>query len=87
MRAIDKKLLRDLWALKTQVVSIALVIACGIGGFIASFSTHDSLVWSREHYYDTARFPHVFATAKRAPLALGAGSTVAPSIVTVPCGA
>ncbi|HLE66642.1 MAG TPA: FtsX-like permease family protein [Burkholderiales bacterium] len=70
MKAIDKKLLRDLWALKTQVVSIALVIACGIGGFIASFSTHDSLVWSREHYYDTARFPHVFATAKRAPLAL-----------------
>jgi putative ABC transport system permease protein len=63
-------LLRDLWALKTQVVSIALVIACGIGGFIASFSTHDSLVWSREHYYDTARFPHVFATAKRAPLAV-----------------
>jgi putative ABC transport system permease protein len=61
---------RDLWALKTQVVSIALVIACGIGGFIASFSTHDSLIWSREHYYDTARFPHVFATAKRAPLSL-----------------
>jgi putative ABC transport system permease protein len=70
MKAIDRKLLRDLWALKTQVVSIALVIACGIGGFIASFSTYDSLVWSREHYYDTARFPHVFATAKRAPLAV-----------------
>jgi putative ABC transport system permease protein len=70
MKAINRKLLRDLWALKTQVVSIALVIACGIGGFIASFSTHDSLVWSREHYYDTARLPHVFATAKRAPLAL-----------------
>ncbi len=70
VKAIDRKLLRDLWSLKTQVVSIALVIACGIGGFIASFSTHDSLVWSREHYYDTARFPHVFATAKRAPLAL-----------------
>jgi putative ABC transport system permease protein len=70
MKSIDRKLARDLWALKTQVVSIALVIACGIGGFIASFSTHDSLVWSREHYYDTARFPHVFATAKRAPLAL-----------------
>ena len=70
MKSIDKKLLRDLWSLKTQVVSIALVIACGIGGFIASFSTHDSLVWSREHYYDTARFPHVFASAKRAPLAV-----------------
>lgn len=65
--AIDRKLLRDLWGLKTQVISIALVIACGIGGLIASFSTYDSLLYSREHYYDTARFPHVFATAKRAP--------------------
>ena len=67
MRALDRKLLRDLWALKTQVVSVAAVIACGIGGYIGSLSTHSSLVWSRAHYYDTARFAHVFATAKRAP--------------------
>jgi putative ABC transport system permease protein len=68
--SLDRKLARDLWTLKTQVVSIALVIACGIGGFIGSLSTHGSLMWSREHYYDTARFPHVFATAKRAPQSL-----------------
>ena len=83
MKAIDKKLLRDLWALKTQVVSIALVIACGIGGFIASFSTHDSLVWSREHYYDTARFPHVFATAKRAPRSLAERIRAIPGVSEV----
>ena len=70
MRALDRKLLRDLWALKTQVVSIALVIACGIGGFIGSLSTHGSLVRARDQFYDTARFPHVFAAAKRAPAAL-----------------
>jgi putative ABC transport system permease protein len=70
VKAIDRKLLRDLWSLKTQVVSIALVIACGIGGLIASFSTYDSLLYSREYYYDTARFPHAFATAKRAPRSL-----------------
>lgn len=70
MASLDRKLLRDLWALKTQVVSIALVIACGIGGFIATFSTHESLTWSRERYYDTARFPDVFATVKRAPATL-----------------
>lgn len=67
MKALDRKLARDLWSLKTQVVSIALVIACGIGGFIASFSTHDSLLRSRESYYDSARFPQVFADLKRAP--------------------
>jgi putative ABC transport system permease protein len=67
MKALDRKLARDLWSLKTQVLSIALVIACGIGGFVGMFSTYESLLWSREHYYDTARFPHVFAAAKRAP--------------------
>ena len=45
--SLDRKLLRDLWSLKTQVVSIALVIACGIGGFIGSLSTYSSLMWSR----------------------------------------
>jgi putative ABC transport system permease protein len=70
VKSLDRKLLRDLWSLKTQVVSIALVIACGIGGFIGSFSTYGSLLWSRDNYYATARFPHIFATAKRAPVSL-----------------
>ena len=67
MRALDRKLVRDLWSLKTQVLSIALVIACGIGGFVGSLSTHGSLVRARDHYYDSARFADVFAAAKRAP--------------------
>jgi putative ABC transport system permease protein len=68
VKSLDRKLARDLWSLKTQVVSIALVIACGIGGFIGSFSTYGSLLASRDQYYAAARFPHVFAAAKRAPL-------------------
>ncbi|HET7362930.1 MAG TPA: ABC transporter permease [Burkholderiales bacterium] len=70
--ALDRKLLRDLWSLKTQVLSIALVIASGIAGFIGCFSTYESLRWSRENYYDSARFAHVFAYAKRAPQSLAA---------------
>ncbi len=70
MRALHRKLARDLWTMKTQVVSIALVIACGIGAFIAAFSTHDSLLTSRERYYDVARFPQVFSQVKRAPESL-----------------
>jgi putative ABC transport system permease protein len=70
MRSLDRKLVRDLWSLKTQVVSIALVIACGIGSFIGSYATYGSLLSSRDSYYATARFAHVFATAKRAPLGL-----------------
>lgn len=83
VKAIDRKLMRDLWSLKTQVVSIALVIACGIGGLIASFSTYHSLLYSREHYYDTARFPHVFAAAKRAPRSLDEKIRAIPGVSEV----
>jgi putative ABC transport system permease protein len=83
MKALDRKLARDLWSLKTQVVSIALVIACGIGGFIGSFSTYGSLLWSRDNYYASARFPHVFATAKRAPASLLERIRNIPGVVEV----
>jgi putative ABC transport system permease protein len=81
--ALNRKLARDLWSLKTQVLSIALVIACGIGGFIGSLSTYGSLVWSRDHYYGSARFAHVFATAKRAPLSLAERIRAIPGVVEV----
>ncbi|MDP2242001.1 MAG: ABC transporter permease [Burkholderiales bacterium] len=64
---LDRKLLRDLWRVKTQVLTIALVVASGIGGFIASLSTYDSLRSLQQDYYDQARFAHVFVTVKRAP--------------------
>jgi putative ABC transport system permease protein len=81
--SLDRKLARDLWSLKTQVVSIALVIACGIGGFIGSFATYESLLHSRDDYYASARFPHVFASAKRAPLFLAERLRAIPGAVEV----
>jgi len=83
LSSLNRKLLRDLWALKTQVLSIALVIACGIGGFIGMISTYGSLLWSRQHYYDTARFAHVFATAKRAPASLAQKIHAIPGVSEV----
>jgi len=83
VRALDRKLLRDLWSMKTQVASIALVIACGIGGYIGSLSTHASLLYSRQIYYDTARFGHVFASAKRAPASLAAALRAIPGVAEV----
>jgi putative ABC transport system permease protein len=81
VKALDRKLARDLWSLKTQVVSIALVIACGIGGFIGSFATYGSLLDSRDGYYASARFPHVFASAKRAPALLLERIRAIPGVV------
>lgn len=67
---LDRKLARDLWAIKTQVITIALVVASGVGGFVASLSTYDSLRTLQAQYYETGRFAHVFAQVKRAPLAM-----------------
>jgi len=67
---LDRKLLRDLWTLKSQAFTIALVVAAGLGAFIAQLSTYDSLQWLRQSYYDTSRFAHIFVDVKRAPTAV-----------------
>ena len=53
-----------------QALAIAMVIVSGVGIFIMSLSTLDSLYETRESYYRDHHFAHVFATLKRAPLAL-----------------
>ncbi|MCG8588016.1 MAG: ABC transporter permease [Proteobacteria bacterium] len=70
--ALDRKLLRDLWRLKGQVLSIALVIASGIALLVMSLSTHEALRETARTYYERYRFGHVFATVERAPLHLEA---------------
>jgi len=64
---LDRKLLRDVWNLRGQVLAIALVVAAGITGYCGSLSTYDSLRWLQASYYESSRFPHVFAQGKRAP--------------------
>jgi putative ABC transport system permease protein len=70
LRALDRKLLRDLRTLWSQALTIALVVASGIGGFLTSLSAVDSLALARDRFYADGRFADVFATVKRAPLAL-----------------
>lgn len=70
MKALDKKLWRELWAMRMQALAIALVIVGGVGIFIMSLSTLDSLFQTRETYYREHRFAQVFASLKRAPLSL-----------------
>lgn len=70
MRALNLKLWRDLKRLRGQVVTIALVVGCGVAGFVGAFSTHASLEASRDRYYRDAAFADVFGAVRRAPLAL-----------------
>jgi len=70
MKALDRKLLRDLSLMWSQALTIALVVASGVGGFIATLSAVDSLDAARERFYVQGRFADVFASMKRAPLTL-----------------
>ncbi len=47
MKALDRKLLRDLRLMWSQALTIALVVASGIGGFITTLSAVDSLELGR----------------------------------------
>lgn len=67
MRALDRKLVRDLWRLRAPLAAVALVVAAGVGALVMAWSTSASLQRSRATYYDEQRFPQVFAGLKRAP--------------------
>jgi putative ABC transport system permease protein len=86
MQALDRKLLRDLRLMWSQALTIALVVASGVAGFIASFSAYDALSWSRETYYTESRFADVFASLKRAPLALEQQLATLPGAASVQTG-
>ncbi|CAN5902748.1 ABC transporter permease [soil metagenome] len=67
MRALDRKLLRDISRMWAQGLTIALVLACGIASFVAMRGAHASIVRERDAYYAQQRFADVFAHLERAP--------------------
>ncbi len=71
MSSLDRKLLRQLWSLKAQVVAIALVIASGTALLIMALTTIEALQETTAAYYERTRFADIFAQAKRAPDSLG----------------
>lgn len=83
MKALDRKLLRDLRSMWSQALTIALVVASGIGGFITSLSAVDSLALARDRFYADGHFADVFASVKRAPNALVAQLREVPGVADV----
>ena len=83
MKALDRKLLRDLRLMWSQALTIALVVASGIGGFITSLSAVESLALARDRFYTQGRFADVFASVKRAPNALEAVLRDVPGVADV----
>lgn len=83
MRILHRKLIRDLLHMKGQSVAIAAVIGCGIAVFIGAQTTLWSLRSARDAYYDRYRFASVFASLKRAPLAVARRVAALPGVAAV----
>jgi putative ABC transport system permease protein len=83
MRALDRKLWRDLAAAKGQAVAIALVVACGTASLVGSVSTYDTLRATQAGYYEANRFADLFARLERAPASLGRRIAEIPGVERV----
>jgi len=70
LSALDRKMFRDLWKLRGQVLAICLVLSAGVTMFVMSTSAMVSLSESKDAYYDRYRFADLFADVTRAPKSL-----------------
>lgn len=83
MSPLDRKLLRDLWRLRGQVLAVGLVVASGVAVLVMSLTAHGSLRETAEAYYERYRFAHVFAGVKRAPEPLAERIALIPGVQAV----
>ncbi len=67
VRALDRKLLRDLAHIWAQALAVALVMACGVATIVIAVGAYRSLDATRSAFYERYRFGAVFASAVRAP--------------------
>lgn len=70
MRALDKKLVRDIRRMWAQSLAIAAVLAAGVMVMVMSYGAQRSLTETRDTYYERARFADVWSSAARAPMSL-----------------
>lgn len=80
MKALDLKLLRDLWQMRGQVLAIALVLAAACATFVMSVGVHRSLKDTRDAYYARNQFADVFAGMTRAPRSVVARLAAIPGV-------
>ena len=80
MKALDLKLLRDLWRMRGQAFAIALVLAAATATFVLSMGVHRSLTETRDAYYAQNHFADVFASMTRAPRGVVERAALIPGV-------
>lgn len=70
LSSLNRKLLRECWHLKGQLLSIALVVATGIMTVVTMRGSYEALVDAQQRYYNQTRFADVWSSLRRAPESL-----------------
>ena len=70
MDILDRKIIRELWQQRGQIIALGLVLVCGIASFLMALSAYSSVKLTQSIYYDNYHFAQVFASVKRAPNSL-----------------
>ena len=83
MKALDRKLLRDLLGMKGQMAAIAVVMACGLSMMLMARGLLRSLEDARDLHYERQRFGDVFCELTRAPDAVRAKLAAVPGVTAV----
>jgi putative ABC transport system permease protein len=83
---LDLKLLRDLRAIRSQALAVALVMACGLAMMIMTRSLIRSLDTARSGYYERYHFAEIFAALKRAPLSVADEIAAVDGVAAVEAG-
>jgi len=83
MRALDRKLCRDLGRMRFQALAIAAVVASGVALFVGMFTAYLSTRASEHHFYTQQRFAHVWSSLGWAPRAVERRLAAIPGVAAV----
>lgn len=83
MRALDKKLLRDVWRLRIHALGVALVLGCGLSVLVMAVGMRGSMERTRAAYYAERHMADLAVSAVRAPQRVADELSAAPGVQAV----
>lgn len=83
MRVLDRKVLRDLWRMRINVIAIVLVLGCGIAILVMAVGMRGSLERTRLTYYASYNMADLAVSLVRAPATVGNTLEAIPGVSAV----
>ena len=83
IRALDRKMFRELWRLRGQLLSIGLVVATAVMMLVTMRGTYEALFESRAAYYRDYRLGDVWSSLEQAPESLRRRIASIPGVTAV----